>query len=486
MKLTDVKNPVRLTWLADQGYRLDAAPYLSGRIEAHQLLKRLPGTQPLYQLASGIFHAGRVTRRWVSDPDYGIPFMSSTDILEADLSNVPLIAKNAADDNPRLLIGRDWTLITRSGQVVGRVAYARPNMDGLGCTEHVLRVVPDESEVRPGYLNAFLASRYGIPLIVHSKYGSSIPHLEPSHIADLPVPRFGGGVEEEIHEHVQRAADLRAEFQEGVTAATRDLFESAGLPELTDFRWHDQPRDTGFTVSGVNRTTLRALNLTPRTRQLLDRLRSVPHRSLGAICAGGQLGSGLRFARVDADPEHGAKLIGQRQGFWLRPEGRWINPAMAPSGIFAKDESVLIASMGTLGENEVFCRAIFVTGRWLEFVYTQHFMRVVSGDPDFPGAYLFAFLRSEVAFRIFRSMSTGSKQQDIHEGLRRQIPVPDCTPEDRERIAERVRAAYRARDEADELEDRAQALLDAAIKDAAGADLRLNSYLSRRPTAADG
>ena len=63
----------------------------------------------------------------------------------------------------------------------------------------------------------------------------------------------------------------------------------------------------------------------------------------------------------------------------------------------------------------MYCRAIFVTGSWLDYVYTQHFLRIVSGDPDFPGAYLFAFLRSEVAFRIFRSMSMGSKQQDIHE-----------------------------------------------------------------------
>ena len=127
-----------------------------------------------------------------------------------------------------------------------------------------------------------------------------------------------------------------------------------------------------------------------------------------------------------------------------------------------------------------------MTGSWLDYVYTQHFLRVVSGDDSFPGAYLFAFLRSEAAFRILRSMSVGGKQQDIHEVLRRQIPVPECTPADRERIAETVRAAYRARDEADELEDRAQELLDAAVRDAAGTDLRLNSHLSHGPTEADG
>ena len=147
----------------------------------------------------------------------------------------------------------------------------------------------------------------------------------------------------------------------------------------------------------------------------------------------------------------------------MRPEGRWITPRYAPADIFAKDESVLIASSGTLGENEVYCRPIFVTGRWLEYAYTQHFLRVVSGDADFPGAYLFAFLRSEIAFRALRSMSTGSKQQEIHIELVKRMPVPILTTELRHEIAEIVRDAFRNRDCADEAEDRAIRSIEAAI-----------------------
>ncbi len=266
----------------------------------------------------------------------------------------------------------------------------------------------------------------------------------------------------------------RAQFQAGVRAATRDLFESAGLPGLLDLRWRDKPRETGFTVSRLTPTTLRALNLSPRAQHILAVLSSVPHRTLGEICAGGQLSRGNRFARIDSNPEYGYRLIGQRQGPWLRPEGRWI--AVKPEvlkEIRAADESVLVASRGTLGENEIYCRSIFVTGRWQrEFVFSEDFLRIVSGDQEFSGAYLFAFLRSEAAFRIFRSMSTGSKQQDIHEELRRRVPVPECTAADRERIAETVRQAYRWRDEADELEDRAQELLDAAVRDAVNTKMR--------------
>lgn len=484
MKLADLRNPVRFDWLADQGFRLDSSPYLSGAYEARKLMERLPGTLPLRELVrtrNGIFHAGRSARRWVTDPEYGVPFFSSSDILEADSSFLPLIARSAVEDNPRLLIERDWTLITRSG-TIGRMTYARSDMNGFACSEHVLRVAAEPGMIMPGYLHAFLSSRYGIPMITNAAYGAIIQHIEPEHIAELPVPRFGAVVEQEIHDHVQAAADLRVKFQAGVTAATRDLFESAGLPELLDLRWHDQPRDTGFPVTGLTPTTLRAANLAPRVQSIIGKLASVPHRSLGDICVNGQLRRGNRFTRIDSEPRYGYRLIGQRQGPWLRPEGRWV--ALKPKildEVRAKDESVLVASRGTLGESEVFCRSIFITGFWQrEFVFSEDFLRVVSGSDDFPGAYLFAFLRSEAAFRIFRSMSTGSKQQDIHEGLREQIPVPECTPAARDRIAETVRQAYRWRDEADQLEDRAQELLEAAVRDAAGADLRQDGDLALR------
>ncbi|QKG25573.1 type I restriction modification DNA specificity protein [Actinomadura verrucosospora] len=151
----------------------------------------------------------------------------------------------------------------------------------------------------------------------------------------------------------------------------------------------------------------------------------------------------------------------------MRPEGRWISPKRAPSGIFAPDEAVLVSAQGSPGETDTLGRAIFVTGSWTKNAYTQHFLRVVSGDSSVSGAYLFAFLRSEAAFRMLRATCVGSIQQDLHARLRREIPVPLCTPEDRQRISETVRQAYRWRDEADMKEDEAFTLLDAAVREAA-------------------
>jgi type I restriction enzyme S subunit len=466
VKLADLENPVRAASLADQGFRLDPGPYVSEGYAARMLLQRLPRTELLERLTTRIFHAGRVKRQWTTSRSHGVPFLGSADIFQADLTNLQLIARSAVAQNPKLLLEAGWTLVTRSGMTAGRVAYARLSMQGKACSEDVLRVVADPDKVPPGYLYTFLAGPLGVPIIKGGIYGTSVRHIEPSHIADLPVPRLGEETELKIDDLIQEAMQLRQRFENGIRAATQDLFKSAGLPELLDFRWHDQSRDLDFSVKPTP-TTIRALNHVPRAQRLFSTLTSVPYRTLGSICGGGQLSSGVRFKRVDSDPGYGARLIGQRQGFWLRPEGRWIDPEQAPAGIYATDETVLVAAQGTLGESEVYCRPIFVTGNWLEHVYTQHFLRVVSGDPEFPGAYLFAFLRSEAAFRMLRSMSVGGKQQDIHPDLRAELPVPVCTASDRERIAETVRQAYQDRDEADRKEDLAFALLEEAVREAA-------------------
>jgi hypothetical protein len=468
VKIAELDNPVRVSWLTEQSLRLDARPYVSEAYAARAFLRRLPRTETLHEVTNGqIFNAGRFRRQWTSDPECGVPFLGSADIFEADLSWLPMLARSYAERHPWLCLEPGWTLITCSGMTAGRVTYSRPRMRGYACSQDVLRAVPAPDRIQWGYLYAFLASRFGVPVIKGGIYGTSVRHIEPHHIADLPVPRLDAETETGIHDLIEQAAERRERFQKGIVAATGDLFESAGLAHLLDLRWHEQPRDLGFEVDRPGPISLRALNYAPRAQRILADLAAVPHRTLGDICAGGQLETGLRFKRIDADPGSGVRLVGQRQGFWLRPEGRWINPDRAPSGIFASDESVLVAAQGTLGETEVFCRPILVTGIWLRYVYSQHFLRVVSSARDYPGAYLYAFLRSEAVFRVLRSMSTGGKQQDIHEVLRRRIPVPECTPQGRRRVAETVRAAFRDRDEADRNEDLAMALLEDAVREAA-------------------
>ncbi|MFC8423681.1 restriction endonuclease subunit S [Streptomyces sp. NPDC057236] len=475
MKIAERGNPAMRSWLDRQGLKLVAKPYLSGAFATQQLLERLTVKKaPLRELTAGYgggINSGPLFRRvYVSTPEHSVPFVGSKDMLVADLSSLPRLKKTDAESSSLhyLELQPGMTMISRSGFNAGRRAYVRPDMGGYWSSEDVIKVTPDPSKIKPGYLYTFLWSRFGEVLVRGGVYGSAIRHIAPDHIEEIRVPRFGEAVEKEIHELMEEAASLRASFQSGVNQATRDLFETAGLGDLLDLRWHEQGRDLGFAQRGVDTTTLRALNFQPRARKILRRLGEVDHVTLGEVCAGGRLRTGARFKRVDADPAYGVRLVGQRQAFWARPEGRWISLEQAPDDVMQQDETVLVAAHGTLGDNEVYGRSILVTGSWTSHAFSQDFLRVVSGNPDVPGAYLFAFLRSEAMFRVLRSMSVGGKQQEYHTKLIRELPVPLLADEDRERIAGIVREAYRQRDAADRKEDRALAVLEEAVVRHAG------------------
>ena len=91
-------------------------------------------SRKLSTVTSAIYHAGREARSWVSEEKYGVPFLSSSDILKAELTHLPLLSKRQVERNPGFLIRKGWTLITRSG-TIGRMVYVRPDMDGMACSE---------------------------------------------------------------------------------------------------------------------------------------------------------------------------------------------------------------------------------------------------------------------------------------------------------------------------------------------------------------
>jgi type I restriction enzyme S subunit len=450
------------SWLENTGRRLDSGPYMSGGIEAKEFLRKIR-KDPLAKLTVDIFHAGRESRIWVKSPEHGVPFMSSTDIMASDLSYLPLISKKQIDSNPKFTIKKGWTLITRSG-TVGRMSFVRPDMDGLACSEHVLRVVPDTSKIKPGYLYAFLSSRFGVPLVVSGTYGAIIQHIEPHHIADLPVPRLGE-VEDQAHELIQGAADSLSESSKLMQEATTQLLTNAGLEESRNHHYLADNRRQGWIESNFNAFSLRALNYDPRAKELWKAVESINHSRLGDIVSRENFEGYIVFSRIDCEPEYGSLLVGQREAFFLRPTGRWISKkSIQCLGLVVPAKTTVVPCQGTLGELGVYCRAIYVTERCSKYAYSGDFFRCAPIEGGITHGYLYAFLRSRCAFRMMRSISIGSMQQHQPPQKMASFPVPRLERHKEQEIGTLVdRAAY-LQDHSLELEDQAYALVERAIE----------------------
>ncbi len=456
-------------WLQQEGRRLDCGPYMSGALEAKIRLAALPYEKVMLRdltagREGGIYNGPHFSRNFVESTKYGVPFLGSSAMLRADLSGLPLLRRRDAISSKLsfLRLSAGMTLISCSG-TIGRMVYARPDMEHIWTSQHIMKVVPDPAKVPPGYVYAFLSSKFGLPIVVSGTYGSIIQSIEPQHIANLPVPRLGDELEGAISERMDESAKLVARYQALVCEATDRLFAAVGFQDVSTEEWHATGRDLGFPVQFPRHDSLRALNFNPRFEALKAQIKEGPWRALGEICIPGTLTRGGRFKRIDADPEYSLRLVGQKHLFWLQPEGRWIARFALGADVTVDPGTVLIAAQGTLGENELYSRAEFAWGPGVKLAYSEHILRAKADEDVMPRGCLFAFLRSETAFRMLRSISVGSKLQDHHHMLRAEIPVPYPPKDVQQQVHKLVVDAYDCRHRGVALENEARSLVERAI-----------------------
>ncbi|SEM71011.1 type I restriction enzyme, S subunit [Syntrophus gentianae] len=455
------------TWLIEEEHRLDCGPFVKGSMEARKILEHLNCKKDLLVEVTkdgigGMYHVGQDKIMRASDTEHGMPFLRSADIMRADLSYQLLISRKQVSGNPLFACPEGATLITRSG-TIGRMIYAREDYSNVAISQDVLKVVPDTKKIPSGYLYAFLISKYGVPIVTGGTFGSIITHIEAENIADLPIPRISA-IEEKVHKQIQESAKLLTKYQAALNQATELYFDSVGLKDITPTEWHSWGSDLGFTAkAGVK--SLRALNFNPRYIRLCERIKQAPWKSLGELCVTGTLQRGSRFNRIDAHPDYAYKLVGQKELFWLRPEGRWIAKKFVPDDVLVDEGSILVAARGTLGESELYCRATYIHGKLTENAYSEDILRVIGDENLIERGALFAFIRSESAFRMLRSISVGSKLQDHHYAMLPSLPVPYPSSDVTKRCHDLVITAYEAREEAIELEDQARALVERTIEE---------------------
>lgn len=408
-------------WITTDGRRLDARPHLSGAREACELLERLKAHKDkLYVVTqngiAGIYHAGREGRTYVDSPEHGVPFLSSSDVLTVDLSHLPFIAKRQVQQTPKFVIREGMTLITRSG-TIGRMVYCRPEMDGLACSEHVMRVVPDPAKVPPGYLYAFLSSKFGVPLVIGGTYGSIIQSIEPEHIKDLPVPRLGKKVEEAVHglidsagKHRQQAAKLRSNTIKQIEQ---------------ELEWSRQPLDYRPTHPRAS-TLTRRLDAFHHSRSVASARECLSRHSSSRWVADEteSVFEPNRGARLKVEDErYGVPFLSSSEVFSLDPQGDYLISRRMPhfESLLLKSEDLLLPRSGQLGG--VIGRAILPLPTNYGNAATEHLVRVRCRTHK-DALYLWAVFASEPGYYATIGTAFGSSIPSLDCDLISDLRVP--------------------------------------------------------------
>ena len=431
--------------------RLNSGYYLSTNQVQFDALERWRASSVRIGDLAKVYKGNIFRRIFVDNVEASRAYVSASDLDRTDYWGHRRISTVHGDVLRKLELCSKMAIITRSGVNLGWGALVRPDLDGVVGSDDLIRVSTHGVD-NAGYVAAFLCSSYGRLAVRRFTYGTSIKHVEPGHVAEILVPWPHESIRREIGEKFWGAAERRSRSSSLIEEATRVVFNSVGLRDLNEGEWNGLGRDLGF-LAGVSHRSLRGWNYAPRARQLMNRLLAVKGQALGSLVLPGGLRKGPSFPRVDATARHAVQLINQRQLFRYAPDGRMVSRAQLPPKVFCEPGTVLIASTGTFGEAEVFCRAQYVSSRTSKWAYSNHILRVIV--PPELSPWVYAFLRSRTAFRCLRSFATGSKQQDLHPEMLAELPVPMPPQTAQMRVQSLVLEAFRLRDAASELEDAA-------------------------------
>lgn len=453
------------SWFEHNGRRLDCGPYMSGAVEAKELLRK-HATEPLKDLTAGynggIFNGPRFHRVYVDVPSYGIPFLSSTDILLADLSHISLLSKQQVEGDPALVIDEGWTLITCSG-TIGRMAYARSDMKGMAGSQHFMRVVPDFSKIKPGYLYAFLSSRFGVPLVVSGTYGAIIQHIEPQHIADLPVPRLGA-VEDQAHDLIQSAADLRVEAAELLKRAGQMVNDQFGFPEKLALSHRV------FSCSTASSTlVLKRLEATfyDAVAQESDRLIAGVPRKDEFSTLGITISETGRLKQVFVNEEYGAAFLTSGEIFRQCYEPtRFLSHRLLPdeSEWAIQEGDLLLARSGQVGG--IIGRGVWADRRFAGGCVSVDVLRLSAQKAQIPPGYLYAYMfLTDVGYRQLIRTAAGSSIPHLSAPDVSRLLIPRCDNALEAEVNELVWNAGQKRAEAQEKEDQARILVERTIEE---------------------
>ena len=203
---------------SQNGLRFDASYHLSEGLVVKRQIKSSPyETLTIKDVTSDIFYGNRAKRVYVSKKERGISFLSSSDILQADLENVKLASKKYTPCIEQMKLKKGWTLISRSG-TIGNCAFANAKHAQKLASEDVIRLVPNNI-LRGGLVYAYLASKQGHSLLTQGTFGAVIQHIEPNFIASLPIPKFPDEFQKNVDSLIQESARLREEATDAMDEA---------------------------------------------------------------------------------------------------------------------------------------------------------------------------------------------------------------------------------------------------------------------------
>ena len=455
---------------ASMAFRIDPSLHLSEGLQVREELAKSPYELITIKDASEkVFYGNIFSRVFVKDKEHGKTYLAASDTVLANIETGRYLSNKQSNQLKYLWLQKNWILVTCSG-TLGNVIYTNSTFEDKIATHDLIRIVPNDNHILRGVVYAFLAGKYGYYQITQSQFGGVVKHINDKDVRSILIPNFPDTFQKEVDDLIQESARLREEAADMLYEAERLLKTSANLRDLTpeDYDYFG-PRGAGREVScfvrkrkDITTTTFNAFNLSERIRKTRAAM-TCTTRPLREVLLGGDTFSSCSVPSIEVKPEHGIMFINQKDIFDNIIKGKWVSKRNVSLDKLVEYGEVIVACDGTLGENELFCRALFANEDLQGALISTHFIRMKTNNIVPPG-YLFTWLNSDYGFRFIRNCQAGTKLCHPIPIMFLDIPVPIISLDIMNEIDQLVKEAHTKRYEANENERKAIRMVEVEIE----------------------
>lgn len=417
---------VTLSDIIGRGNRLEASVYDVEAKQAREIVTN--GKYAAVPLGgdSGLvdsYTCARFKRIWVDHSDYPIYQPSSI----VDIKPIPdgYIAESTDTNIDALRVRKGQILMTCSG-TIGKIAYVSTTLNNLIFSHDLLRI--NSHDDNAGYVYTYLKSKIGQQILLTNSYGAVITHIEPEHLASIPIPNAPTEIRREIHQMIMDSYALRDSSNKLLDKAMDLLVHELKLPPLEKIKVDDfiqnAPIETfSAKLSNLNNRVDASYHV-PIVNAIIDYLNknaaevtTLDDRriSCNVILPG-------RFKRVYVDEGYGRIFIGGKQLGELDPSNKkYLSIAQHGNRISNQlelhENMTLITCSGTIG------KVALVGKHWENWTANQHIIRVIPANNKIAG-YLNVFLSSPYGYQLIKHYTYGAVIDEIDATHVRQIPIP--------------------------------------------------------------
>ncbi len=403
------------------GLRFDSSYHLSDGVTVKCNIVASPYPLMLIgKAAERIFIGGRARRVYVKDRKHGVPFLSSSDILQADLENVKLASKKYTPNIEEMTLQKGWTLITRSG-TIGNCAFANAKHAQKLASEHVIRLVPNNM-LKQGYIYAYLASKPGYSLLTQGTFGAVIQHIEPAFVASLPIPVLPEAFQQEVDNLIQESARLREEATDALDKAISYFNQEYPIKDRTSVCYTKKLKSLELGFAAYNNNI-----------EVDGFIAKYDSNSLKIADITSSVFAPPLFKHIYLSQDNGYPFMtGSELTKFNMRYYRWLSPRGVKNikDYVVKKGTLLLYKSGTTDGGIL--GNVFIADKKLDgCCLSDHVIRIVFND-DKMAYWAFAFLRSNGAIKMLQRLATGTMIPFItpERVSNMLIPAPDTCYEE--------------------------------------------------------